>query len=82
MGLVGNPARLYPGLGTIGVKVEIPYTVAARGYITRQQNAELVTITGFPNFFAPKDQGVLAMHRTPFVIRGRIAAVKPGFVEQ
>src|SRR5439155_12946864 len=79
MGLVGNPARLYPGLDSN--VVEIAYTVAARGYITRTRTAKLGPVAGFPGSFVPREEDPLALHRTPFVIRGRIGKIQPGSVE-
>jgi hypothetical protein len=70
MGLVGNPARLYPGLD-LG-SVDIGYSVAAPGFLPRHRTLKLGPIAGFPNAFAPKDDGVLSLHREPIVIRGRV----------
>jgi hypothetical protein len=70
MGLVGNPARLYPGLDA--ATVQIPFRVTAPGYLRRDRNASLGPVAGFPDAFTPADEGVLAMHRAPFVLRGRV----------
>jgi hypothetical protein len=70
MGLVGNPARLYPGLDA--ATVNIAYSVAAPHYIARDLEVTLGPIVGFPAQFAPVDAGILWLHRKPFVLRGRV----------
>jgi hypothetical protein len=70
MGLVGNPARLYPGLDA--ATVDIAYSVAAPNYLTRSLQVTLGPIPAFPAQFAPVDAGTLWMHRRPFVLRGRV----------
>jgi hypothetical protein len=70
MGLVGNPARLYPGLGAD--PVDIAFSLAAPGYLTRNLTATLGPIADFPNQFAPVDMGIVYLHRQAVVLRGRI----------
>jgi hypothetical protein len=78
MGLVGNPARLYPGLD-IGT-VDISWTVSAPGYLRRERAITLGPVPGFPNDFIPADEGVLLLHRQPFVFRGRAVKLVPGLL--
>jgi len=70
MGLVGNPARLYPGLDA--ATVDIAFSVAAPGYLTRDLQVTLGPIPGFPDQFAPADAGIVYLHRQPVVLRGRV----------
>jgi hypothetical protein len=71
MGLVGNPARLFPGLNAAFVQLD--YTLAAPGYLSRSRLKQLGPIGTFPATFAPADDGVIPLHRTPIVLRGRVA---------
>ena len=73
MGLIGNPGRLYPGLGT--TSVSLACTLTSPGYLPRRLQATLGPIAGFPAAFAPADLGTVLLHRTPIVIRGRIVAL-------
>lgn len=70
MGLVGNPARLYPGLDTTGI--DIAFSLVAPGYLPRNLEATLGPVPGFPNQFQPADLGTVFLHRQPFVVRGRV----------
>jgi hypothetical protein len=73
MGLVGNPARVYPKLKT--KSVDIDFTLFAPGYITRELKVTLGPVTNFPTDFAaafPLPDGVIVLHRQPFVLRGRV----------
>ena len=79
MGLVGNPARLYPGLDLF--PVTLAWTVSAPGYITRERDIVLGPVPDFPTFFAPADDGVLALHREPFTLRGRAVELTPGLLD-
>jgi hypothetical protein len=70
MGLVGNPGRLFPGLDAASVALEL--SVAAPGYLPRSLRATLGPIAGFPDSFVPANLGVVALHRAPVVLRGRV----------
>lgn len=70
MGLVGNPARLFPGLDA--ATVDLAYSISAPGYLPRGLHSKLGPVAGFPDAFAPVDAGIVAMHRKPIVIRGRV----------
>lgn len=76
-GLVGNPARRFPGLAGNGVNLRM--RVRVRRYIERDLSAILGPFnTGlghpadFPHHFAPVDLGDVPMHRQASVIRGRV----------
>lgn len=69
VGLIGLPGRLYPGLDA--AMVDIPFSVAAPGYLRRDLDAILGPIAGFPDAFAPADVGTIWLHRGPIVLRGR-----------
>jgi len=79
MGLVGNPARLYPGLDTGTAPVAL--TLYTPGYLPRELTATVGPVVGFPNAFKPAkpDQldsdGNVALHRDAIVIRGRTVAL-------
>jgi hypothetical protein len=73
MGLVGRPVRLFPGLGDPNASVELGLSVAARGYLPRALRAVLGPINGFPDSFKPADLGIVALHRSPVVLRGCVA---------
>ena len=79
MGLVGNPARLYPGLDA--ATVDIAWTLSAPGYVSRELSVTLGPVAGFPNQFAPAvagTAGVVWLHRTPIVLRGRLVQLIAG----
>jgi hypothetical protein len=76
MGLVGNPARLYPDLDLNFV--DLAWTVEAPGYLSRERTIRLGPVFNFPNDFVPADDGVLAVHRTPFALRGRAVQLIAG----
>jgi hypothetical protein len=73
VGLIGNPARLYPGLDA--AMVDIPFSIEAPGFLRRELDAILGPIAGFPDAFAPADVGTVLMHRTAIVMRGRAVRV-------
>ena len=75
MGLVGNPGRLFPGLGAVPVNLE--FSLAAPGYIRRHLTASLGPVPGFPDAFTPVDLGQVALHRTAVVLRGRVVRRAP-----
>src|SRR5262249_47387725 len=73
MGLVGNPARLYPGLDP--GSVDIAFSLAAPGYITRTLKVTLGPAPTFPHDFTPAkagQAGIVYLHRQPVVVRGRV----------
>jgi len=76
MGLVGNPLRLYPDLDIN--PVSISYTVETPGYLPRERTVQLGPLGTFPADFTPADDGALALHRTPFALRGRAVQLTPG----
>jgi len=73
MGLVGNPARLYPGLDTNTVQVS--FTLYSPGYLPRELSSTVGPVPGFPNNFTPGKagdaDGNVALHRDAIVVRGR-----------
>ena len=79
MGLVGNPARLYPGLDT--GTVDLAWTVSAPGYLPRELAITLGPVAGFPASFDPADAGAIAMHRTAVVLRGRVVQLVAGMLD-
>ncbi len=79
MGLVGNPARLYPGLDI--ASVDIAWTLSAAGYLVLERSITLGPIAGFPDQFTPADAGVLWLHRPAIVLRGRLVQPIAGQLE-
>jgi hypothetical protein len=69
MGLVGNPARIFPLLGTGSVSFAL--SLSAPGYLPRAIAGTLGPIAGYPDAFVPADFGTIALHRTAVVVRGR-----------
>jgi hypothetical protein len=82
MGLVGNPARLYPGLDT--ATVDLAFTLYTPGYLPRELVATVGPVVGFPNNFTPAKarpgdtDGNIALHRDAIVLRGRTVKLVPG----
>jgi hypothetical protein len=76
MGLVGNPARLYPGLDA--ATVTLAWTLTSPGYLLRELSIVLGPVAGFPHQFAPADAGVVMLHRDPIVLRGRVVQLVAG----
>jgi hypothetical protein len=75
-GLIGNPARRFPGLSANAASINM--RVAARRYVERRFNFNLGPYnTGlgypadFPAYFQPIDLGTVAMHRQATSLRGR-----------
>lgn len=79
MGLVGNPARLYPGLDL--ATVDLAWTLYTPGYLPRELTITLGPMAGFPDAFVPGDAGPIALHRTPIVLRGRVVQLVAGMLE-
>jgi len=69
-GLVGNPRRLFPGIGAGPVNLDM--TVSAARYINRRFQQPLGPVANFPDAFQPLDLGVIPMHRQAVVLRGRV----------
>jgi hypothetical protein len=69
VGLVGQPARRFPGLDVNPVNLDL--RVSARGYLPLDLGGMLGPIPGFPNQFAPLDLLDVGMHRVSVVLRGR-----------
>jgi hypothetical protein len=82
MGLVGNPARLYPGLDA--ATVDVAFTLYSPGYLPRELTATIGPVVGFPNNFTPAKakpgdpDGNVALHRDAIVVRGRTVQLVPG----
>jgi hypothetical protein len=69
LGLVGHPARLFPGLDVAGVDLDLSIRVPR--YLPRRFSLTLGPVAGFPQSFAPVDLGVVPLHRAGLVLRGR-----------
>ncbi|MCP4925670.1 MAG: hypothetical protein GY916_06985 [Gammaproteobacteria bacterium] len=77
-GLVGNPARRFPGLA--GASVPLEMTVSCRRYLPQTFNADLGPFnTGlghpadFPEHFEPVDLGNVGLRRQATIVGGRCA---------
>jgi len=75
-GLIGNPARRFPGLAANTVTLDM--NVSCRRFVTQSFSADLGPINtaagypaDFPDFFAPIDLGDVGLHREATVISGR-----------
>lgn len=83
MGLVGNPARLYPGLDT--ATVPVAFTLYAPGFLPRELEAIVGPVVGFPDNFTPAKagdpDGNVALHRDAIVLRGRTVQLVAGQLE-
>ena len=83
MGLVGNPARLYPGLDT--ATVDVAFTLYSPGYLPRELAVTVGPVIGFPNSFTPAKAGDpagnVALHRDPIVLRGRTVQLDAGHLD-
>lgn len=69
IGLVGQPARVFPGLDVTFVNLAM--RVAAPGYLNLDLGGTLGPIAGFPGVFAPLDLGSAGLHRIPVEFLGR-----------
>lgn len=69
VGLVGQPARVFPGLGLNPVELDL--RVSAPGYLPLQLGGTLGPIAGFPEQFAALELGIAGLHRRAVALRGR-----------
>jgi hypothetical protein len=69
IGLVGQPARLFPTLNINPVNVNMRATVP--GYLPLDLGGMLGPIAGFPDQFTPLDLGDIGLHRASTTLRGR-----------
>jgi hypothetical protein len=81
IGLVGQPARLFPTLDINPVALSMRSTAAR--YLPLQMGGLLGPLAGFPDQFAPLDLGDVALHRAATTVTGRTlrrASLTPGVV--
>lgn len=76
VGLVGTPARAFPGLAS--QDYEVVLSVGARGYVTHREKVKVAQNVNFPAQFATTDAGTLALHREPVTITGRTVLAAAG----
>jgi len=69
VGLVGQPARLFPALASTAVQLDL--MVEAIGYLPRTLAGTLGPLPGFPAAFAPLELGDVDLHRRAVSVRGR-----------
>ena len=69
VGLVGQPARAFPGLDVNPLEFDL--RIAARGYLPLDLAGTLGPIAGSPDQFAALDLGDVGMHRAAIALRGR-----------
>lgn len=69
IGLVGQPARLFPTLDLNPVTLSMRAT--APRYLPLDLGGSLGPMAGFPNQFTPLDLGDIELHRTSTTLRGR-----------
>lgn len=69
VGLVGRPAREFPGLDLTPVDLDL--RIAAPGYLPLDLAGTLGPVAGFPDTFAPLDLGDVLLHRVAIGLRGR-----------
>lgn len=69
VGLIGQPARLFPTLDLDPVTLSMHAT--APHYLPLDLGGTLGPIAGFPNQFTPLALGDMGMHRAPATLRGR-----------
>lgn len=82
MGLVGNPARLYPGLDTAFEPVA--FTLYSPGYLPRELEVDVGPVAMFPYDFTPADagdHGIVTLHREAIVLRGRVVKLVAGVLD-
>lgn len=70
VGLVGVPARTFPGLDATTVNVDL--RVDVRGYLPRHETWTLGPFAAYPGEFVAIDGGVIELHRPGTVLRGRV----------
>lgn len=69
IGLVGRPARAFPGLDVNPVELDL--RISAPGYIPLNLGGALGPLAGFPGVFTPLDLGDVHLHRIAVGLRGR-----------
>lgn len=69
VGLVGQPARLFPTLDVSSVELNLRVTTPR--YLPLDLAATLGPIAGFPDLFAPLDLGDVGLHRASVEVLGR-----------
>ena len=69
VGLIGQPARLFPDLGSSAVDLDL--SIEASGYLPLTLTRSLGPVIGFPAVFAALDVGDIALHRQAVALRGR-----------
>ena len=69
VGLVGQPARAFPGLDVDSSEMDL--RIVARGFLPLDLAGTLGPIAGFPDQFAALDLGDVGMHRAAIALRGR-----------
>ncbi|MFO1322795.1 MAG: hypothetical protein U1F15_01915 [Burkholderiales bacterium] len=70
VGLIGQPARLFPALGVAGVPLAM--RVRAAGFLPLDLAGTLGPVAGFPDSFAPLDLGDAPLHRVGVALAGRV----------
>ena len=75
VGLVGQPARTFPGLDTNPTTIDLNITCS--GFLPMALQGALGPVAGFPDAFAPLDFGDVPMHRTGVALEGRVVRRTP-----
>jgi hypothetical protein len=75
-GVIGRPALAFFAPAIANAPLDL--TVLAQGFLPLELTAKVGAQPGYPNAFAPKDLGTVALHRNPVRIMGRLISRATG----